>query len=317
MRTKTILIGAILTLAIGTSALAKKEKKVEKTKWENVDFFDKYKGKIKVTGGAKKNLARNPSFIRDYTIGNALVMKGSESNSKGSVFSEVFFGGIPQEPFQKMVEELYQQFTEGMSTAGLTITDGDELLKSDWAVKKSGDRGAWVGKTGNKPIPVKASIMDAVVPGYGVFGVKEAVNFRPENKNVYMTNKKVYGTFYQNLSVKSGVNLIAVYYNITFAAFDGGRGYKTSRLETKPVLSIQPTVVIDGVSITFGDLPIWGNNDWSLGLTQTNLNKLEYFGLATSGDYALQADPDKYIAEVKAIISNFQNDLIQALKEKM
>lgn len=317
MKIKTLLLLAIFTVALLPTSMAKEKKTVEKTKWETVDFMDKYKGKIKVSGGAKKNLEQNQSFIRDYAIGNALVMKGSESNAKGSVFSEVFFGGIPQEPFQLMVEELYQQFTEGISGAGLTITDGDELLKSAWAVKKSGDKGSWIGKTGSDPIPVKASIMDAVVPGFGVWGVKEAVYFRPVNKNVYMTDKKVYGTFYQNLSAQNGVSLIAVYYNLTFAWFDGGRGYKTSRLETKPALSIQPTVVIDGVTITFGELPIWGNNDWSMGLTQTDLNKLEYFGLATSGEYALQANADKYIAEVKAIISNFQTDLIQALKEEL
>lgn len=132
-----------------------------------------------------------------------------------------------------------------------------------------------------------------------------------------MTNSTTYGLFYQNLALQNNVSLIAVYYNVTFAAFDGGRGYKTSRLETKPALTIQPTVVIDGVAITFKELPIWGNNDWSLGLTETDLNKLEYFGLATSGEYALNADPDKYIAEVKAIISNFQSDLLKALKAEL
>jgi hypothetical protein len=247
-----------------------------------------------------------------------MAMKGSESNSKGTVHSEVFFGGIPKDPFQKMVDELHLQFETEIAGAGLNVVNGDELLKSDWAVKKSGDKDSWIGKTGTEPINVKGKTMDGgVIPGFGVWGVREAVYFRPVDKNVYMTNKKVYGTFYQNLSVQNDVSLIAVFYNITFASFDGGRGYSSSKLETKPNLTIQPTVVIDGVTITFGDLPIWGNNDWSLGITETDLDKLEYFGLATSAEYAIKADPDKYISEVKAIISNFQTDLIQALKEEL
>lgn len=318
MRTTKILFLALVCLTITQTIQAQKEKNVEKTKWENVDFFDKYKGKIKVPGSAKKNLSGNPSFIRDYAIGNAMVMKDSEKNAKGSVFAEVLFGGIPQEPFQNMVEELYQQFSDELSDAGLTVSDGDQLLQSEWALKKADQKGSWIGKTGSDPIHEKGKLMDGgIITGFGVWGVKEAVYFRPVNKNVYMTDKKVYGTFYSNLSAKNGVNLIAVYYNITFASFDGGRGYNTSKLTIQPNLTIQPTIVIDGVTITFRDLPIWGNNDWSLGIVETDLDKLDYFGLATSGEYAIKADADKYITEVKAIISNFQKDLIHALKEEL
>jgi len=149
-----ILSLVIFTIVFASTAFAKKEKTVEKTKWENVDFFDKYKGKIKVTGSAKKALTKNPVFIRDYTIGNAMSMKGSESNAKGTVHSEVFFGGIPKEPFQKMVEELYTQFETEISNAGLNVVNGDELLQSAWAVKKSGDKDSWIGKTGPDPIDV-------------------------------------------------------------------------------------------------------------------------------------------------------------------
>jgi hypothetical protein len=318
MRTAKILFTTMFCLILIQNIQAKKDEKSENTKWDNVDFIDKYKGKIKVSGAAKKALSKNPVFVRDYTISNAMAMKGSESNAKGTVHSEVFFGGIPKDSFQKMVEELYAQFETEISGAGLNVVNGDELLQSAWAVKKAGDKDSWVGKTGNDPIDVKGKTMDGgVIQGFGVWGVREAVYFRPADKNVYMTNKKVFGTFYQNLSVQNDVSLIAVYYNITFASFDGGRGYSSAVLETKPNLTIQPTVVIDGVTISFGDLPIWGNNDWSLGIAETDLDKLEYFGLTTSAEYAIKADPEKYIAEVKAIISNFQTDLIQALKAEL
>lgn len=315
MRTKKILMTVLIALFAVTTSTAKK--KEGNTDWAKYDFMDEMKGKIKIPGKLKKSLKGNPSFVSDYCVSNALVMKGSESNAKGTVHSEVHLAGISNDAFQTMTNELYEEFATGLQHAGMTITDGEQLMQSDWALKKKDSKNNYVGKIGNDPMVDKAGIMDGAILGYGVFGVKEGISYRPEDKNVFFTSKKVFGNFYQNLVSQNDVNLISVNYYITFASFDGGRGYKSARLETQPVMSINPVVTIWGAKISFGKIPIWGDADWSLGIAETDLDKLEYFGLATSAEYAIKADPDKYIAEVKAIIQNFQDDLVAALKAEI
>lgn len=320
MRTMKILSVLMLLVYFTTVAIAK-DKKEERKNWENVDFVSDYKVKFKLAS-ASKSLKETSLFVTNYSVNNALRMKGSESNSKGTVHSEVFFGGIPQDKFQVMVNELYQHFQDELTKAGIKVSDGEKEINSEYANKQKENEKNIIGKTGNEPTHQKAGITEGSIPGYGILFVKEGVSFKPADKNVYIAGNKIYANFYQKLATQENVNLINVTYNITFAAFDGSRGYSSASLETKPVLAILPyfTLTNPKGSISFITVeggPIWGNEGWSLGIRETDLNKLDYFGLATSADYAVEADPDKYIAEVKAIIMNFQTDFVAALKAEL
>jgi len=320
MRTKKFLL-AVLLLGLISPITFAKDKKEERKNWENVDFVNDYKIKFKLAS-ASKSLKETSVFITDYSVNNALRMKGSESNSKGTVHSDVFFGGIPQDKFQAMVEELYQHFQTELTKAGIKLSDGEKEIDSEYANKQKENEKNIIGKTSNETRHQKAGAVEGSIPGYAVLFVKEGVSFRPANKNVYIAGNKIYANFYQKLATQENVNLLNLSYNITFAGFEGSRGYSSDSLETQPFLSIFPMISLvnpKGAAsfITVSEGPIWGNGDWSLGIKETDLNKLDYFGLATSADYAIEADPDKYIAEVKAIIMNFQTDLVAALKAEL
>ena len=321
MRTIKFILLATLIAFTATTSYAKKKKASPKD-WSKVDFFDTYKVKTKFGKPASKSLAKNLTFINDYSIKNALKMKGMESNSNGTVHSAVTFAGIPRDKFQAMVDELYQQFQDELTKVGLHLTNGDKLMKSDFVENKKSDRGAVVGKTNGEPELEKASIIDQMIPGYGALAVKEGINFRPLDKNIYYSTKKVAPNFYQKLSTLEDVNLISISYYITFASFSGGRGYKNAVLQTNSVISVMPIITIVNPKGTYSYIamekgPIWGGVDWSLGVKQTDLNDLEYFGLATSAEYVIEADPDKYIKELKDIIMNYQVAIAKALKENM
>lgn len=319
MRTMKFL-SAVMLLFVISVAFAK-DKKPEKKVWENVDFISDYKVKFKLAS-ASKSLKETSLFVTSYSVNNALRMKGSESNSKGTVHSEVFFGGIPKDKFQAMVDELYQHFQDELTKAGIKVSDGEKEINSEYANKQKENDKNIIGKTGNEPSQHKSGIGEGTFPSYPILFVKEGVTFRPAGKNVYIPGNKIYANFYQKLATQENVNLINVNYNITFAAFDGSRGYSSASLETKPVLAILPLFSMTNPKGSFSFItveggPIWGNEGWSLGIKETDLNKLDYFGLATSADYAIEADPDKYIAEVKAIIMNFQTDFVAALKAEL
>ncbi len=320
MRTTKFLL-AVLLLGLLSPMTFAKDKKGEKVNWESVDFINDYKVKFKLAS-ASKSLKETSVFINNYSINNALRMKGSESNSKGTVHSEVFFGGIPQDKFQAMVEELYQHFQAELTKAGIQLSDGEKEINSEYANKQKENEKNFIGKTGNETYHQKAGLTEGSIPGYAVLFVKEGVSFRPANKNMYIAGNKIYANFYQKLATQENVNLLNISYNITFAGFDGSRGYSSARLETQSLLSVFPMISLvnpkgSASFITVDEGPIWGNEGWSLGIKETDLNKLDYFGLATSANYAIEADPDKYIAEVKAIIMNFQTDFVAALKAEL
>lgn len=320
MRTNKFLLMMLLAVFMVSGANAKSDD--GKTDWSKVNFIDEYKVKFKIPGAMSKSLKSNPTFITDYTINNALRMKGSESNAKGTVHSEVHFGGIPQDKFQKMVQDLYAHFQEQLLNAGITLTDGEKEIQSKSAQKQLEKGKHLIGKASGSAYNDKAGISEGSIPGYGVVFVKEGVTFRPEGKITYLSTSKVPGTFYQKFASENEVNLISIGYYLTYASFDGGRGYKRAYLETQPVLSVNPVITLSNPKgtigfITIGKGPFWGTGDWSLGLRETDLNQLEYFGLATSAEYAVEANADKYIEEVKDIVMNFQVDLVEALKAEL
>ena len=170
---------------------------------------------------------------------------------------------------------------------------------------------------------------------YAMLTVKGAIGLLPTSfrnrlkKNTALTafySRSLHksGLFYGNLSKKEKVNLISVKFLVSFATFDGGRGFKSINLSTKPLLalSLQATLVTANGSINFisyAKLPAVGGEDWSLGLKKgkDNRSDAEFFGLARSADFELTADSDKYLAEVRAMISALQKDIAKQIKAKL
>jgi hypothetical protein len=253
------------------------------------------------------------------------VLKGSERSATKSVFSEVQFGGVDQAAFQQMVNECYKDFVDQLSAAGLDITNGDELMATDYAqdIMNNGKKNDFAGKSPGKPFETKKRIDEGGIAGYGVWSVTRGLNFQPENVNELTTSRRILGNFYNKFIQKEHVNLIQVSYNITFASFDGGRGYKDVSLATKPLLSVNPQVAIYSASgwptVEMKKGPVFGNDGWSVGLEKIKDNQDDAFllGLARSADYVLTVDPGKYLPEIKDIIMNYQKALVAEIKSKV
>jgi hypothetical protein len=289
--------------------------------WTTVDFADEYKIKAKISGSASKSLTSDPTFVNDYFLTQATLMKGSsqagtlQKQDVGSVFAEASLGGVSKEAIQEMVDELYVEFVEELKAIGLTITDGDELINSEFAQDKNDKDKNLIGKTGNEPLFDKVSVMEGS-------DIKEQMIFRPEDKNIYATSKTVYGNFYMKPSMKLGINMISIGYVVRFAAFDDKKkGLSKNTLTTTAALSIQPVIMIynskGAASWISVEKQIWGNNDWSEGLVETASRDGSYMGLSSSAEYAIGAMEDKYIAELKSILSNLQKDIVGVLKENL
>ncbi len=308
----------VILFALAFTANAQKD-------WSKVNFSKEYKSKFKISGGAAKVLKKNKTFVAGYTIGQATVMKGSEKTANAAVFAEASLAGVSPEAYQKMVDDLYKELIDELTKAGLTITDGEDVINSAFAKKQlaKGDKKIIIGNTGDKPsYEGKKSVVDASIFGYtaGAGAVMRDVSFPPRNKNIYITTKKIYGNFYQNLALKEGFNLLFINFNVSFASFDGGRGYKNVKLSTKPVISIKANVQLitpkGGYSWITYEKEVWGSGDWSKGMGKTKDNKSTagLLGLARSSEYAINADSQKYLSEVNDIISNFQKDIVKGIK---
>ncbi len=318
MKTNLILIIALLT---SNCIIAQKD-------WSNVDFSSEYKRKVKIGGATGKSLKQNKTFVAGYTISQATTMKGSETSAKKAVFSEVSLGGLKDDDFQLMVDELYKAFMQELADAGLQPTEGEDVLAIPSVKSKMEKAGKndYIGSTGDNPsYEGKRKISEGSMPGYGVWAVTRDVSFPPRNKNIYLTSNIIKsGNFYQKLATKEKYNLLIINFYITFASFDGGKGYKDIKLSTKPVLAISAKVHLvsaNGASnwLTYNKLPVWGSDTWSEGLNKSkdNKNASEVLGLARSAEYEITANSNKYLNEVKSIIRNFQKDIVRGLKETM
>lgn len=289
--------------------------------WSNVDFVKEYKIKAKIPGAVGKSLSQNPTFINDFYLVQASLMKGSsqagtlQKQGVGSVFSEVELGGISKEALQKLVEELYQEFTTELKNAGLNVVDGSQLLESKYAQSKKDDKNSMVGKASSEPVFDKVSFTTGS-------DIREQYIFRPDGKMVYTTWKKIPANFYQKLSTQEKTNLISIGYTIRFASFDGQHvGLSKNRLETAAAISIVPSIMIVNPKGSFSWIKvgesIWGNNGWAEGLVKTSSRDGSYFGLSSSADYAVAANEGQYISELKSIVSNLQKSIVGVLKENM
>lgn len=317
MKAKILMIFSIfLTLSV----LAQKG-------WDDVDFSDEYKAKFKIKGGTAKALKKNKTFVNGYTISQATTMKGSEKTASKAVYSEVSLSGLENEAYQEMADELYREFIDALQAAGLQVTDGEDVMASDYVkdriAKDKNDE--YIGSTGDNPAyDGKKKITEGAIPGYGVFGVLNDVSFPPRNKNIYLTSSIIKsGNFYGKLAQKEEFNLLEVHYYVSFATFDGGRGYKDIKLATEPNLAVSVSVslVTSGGwgEITYKDMPVWGGSDWSegIGTTKDNKSDAEFLGLARSAEYQIEANQEKYLSEVKAIISNLQKDMVEGIKAEL
>lgn len=296
--------------------------------WSKVDFGSAYKAKYKIGGAAAKSLKANKTFINGYTVSQATTMKGSKKSASKAIYSEASIGGLNDADFQKMVDELYAEFVKELTAAGLTITDGTDVMETAFVKKKLSKpkKNEFIGDIGeSKPYEGKKGPLDDTMAGYGLGGVTRDLSFQPNGKVVYLTSNAIKsGLFYGNLSKKEKVNLISVRFLLSFATFDGGRGYKSINLSTEPLLSLsmQATLVTANNSINFisyAKLPARGGKGWSQGLKKSkdNRSNAEFFGLARSADFELTADSEKYLAEVRAMISGLQKDIAKQIKAKL
>ncbi len=295
------------------------------TDWSKVDFTKKYKGTFKIAGASAKSLKNNKTFVNGYTVSQATTMKGSESSATKAVFSEVSLGGLDNASYQQMVNELYQDLMKELKGAGLKVTEGEDVMASSFVQDKMGKdkKDQQIGPMGtNTMYEGKKKITDGNMPGYRVWAVFNDVSFIPQNKIVYTTSNYVTsGNFYQKLATKENINLLSIGYNVTFASFDGGRGYKDIKLATKPVVAVSVTVMLVTPNgsynkVFYNKMPVWGSDKWSEGIEKgkDNKNTAEFLGLARSAEYEITANSDKYLDEVRAIITSLQKDVVKGIK---
>lgn len=296
--------------------------------WSKYDYSKEQKAKFSIKGSSAKSLKNNKTFIAGYTISQATTMKGSQRGATKSVFSEVSLGGLSNEQYQQMVDDLYNKFIEELNNSGLQITEGEDVLKTEYVKGKleKDRKDEYIGSTGDNPAyDGKKKIQEGAMPGYGAWAVTRDVSFPPRNKNIYLTSNIIKsGNFYGKLSNKENYNLLIVNFYVSFASFDGGRGYKDIKLATKPVMAVSVKINLvtpNGAynKLYYKDLPLWAGASWSEGIVKTKDNKStsEFLGLARSADYSITANSEKYITELKEIIDGFQKDIAKNIKENL
>lgn len=288
--------------------------------WSKVDFKEAYKATYKIGGKTSKSLNNNKTFIPEYAISQAMLMKGSQSSSAlqsgnpKTVYSRATLTGINQDEYQQMVDNLYKELMESLANSGLIMTDGTDVLASAYAQKQlaKGSDKIRIENTGSTPkYEGKKSVDSNSILAYnaGAGAVLKDVTFPPRNKNIFQTKKKIHGNFYQFLADKEGYNLLFINHKVSFVSFDGARGYKDVNISTQPVISIKTTIKLTnpkGYGEIYFKEAIWGSANWA-----KDIHKIK------SGEYEVIADSDAYIAELKAILSNLQKDIVKNIKEAL
>ncbi|KYG71448.1 hypothetical protein MB14_11790 [Roseivirga ehrenbergii] len=291
------------------------------TDWSKVDFVKKYNVKTKIPGGVAKSLKSEPTFLNDYSITQASLMKGKsqagvmQKQGVGSVFGEAALAGVSAEALQKLVDELHAQFVAELKGIGLNITDGQEVIDNANSNGKADRKNSIIGKTDGTVMYEKSGLLDNTPD------IKEQNTFRPNNKNVFLTTAKVPGNFYNNEAKKANVNMISISYMIRFASFDGSKNTNRNTLTTSAGLSIQPTISIINPKAAWGwvafNKQIEGNNDWSKGLVETDSRDGSFWGLSSKGEYSIHADEAKYIEELRQIVLNAQRAIVAEIKASL
>ncbi|PIQ48084.1 MAG: hypothetical protein COW03_11835 [Cytophagales bacterium CG12_big_fil_rev_8_21_14_0_65_40_12] len=305
----------LLALAIASVSLN------AQTDWSKVDFVKKYKVQTKIPGGVAKSLKSEPTFLNDYSITQASLMKGTsqagmmQKQGVGSVFSEAALAGVSADALQKLIDELHAEFVTELKAIGLNITDGQEVIDNSNASGKADRKNAMIGKTDGKVVYDKTNVLDNTPD------IKEQNIFRPRDKNVFLTTAKVPGNFYNNEAKKANVNMISIKYLVRFASFEGSKSMTKNKLTTTAGLSILPTISIINPKAAWGwiefNKPIDGNNDWSKGLVETDSRDGSFWGLSSKGEYSIHADEAKYIEELRQIVLNAQKAIVAQIKANL
>lgn len=305
----------LLALAIASVSLN------AQTDWSKVDFVKKYKVQTKIPGGVAKSLKSEPTFLNDYSITQASLMKGTsqagmmQKQGVGSVFSEAALAGVSADALQKLIDELHAEFVTELKAIGLNITDGQEVIDNSNASGKADRKNAMIGKTDGKVVYDKTNVLDNTPD------IKEQNIFRPRDKNVFLTTAKVPGNFYNNEAKKANVNMISIKYLVRFASFEGSKSMTRNKLTTTAGLSILPTISIINPKAAWGwiefNKPIDGNNDWSKGLVETDSRDGSFWGLSSKGEYSIHADEAKYIEELRQIVLNAQKAIVAQIKANL
>lgn len=309
MKKITLILALILT---GTILQAQ-------TDWSKVDFEKKYNIKTKIPGGIAKSLKSEPTFLNDYKITQASLMKGvsqagmMQKQGVGNVFGEAALAGVSAEALQKMIDELYAEFVTDLKAIGLNISDGQQVI--DDAGSKKDKNNTVIGKTDGKPIYDKTGLLDNTPD------IKEQNIFRPNNKNVYVTNARIPGNFYNNAAKKANVNMLTINYTVRFASFESTKKASSNTLTTTAGLSILPTISIINPKAAWGWIEfgkqVEADNGWSLGLVEEDARDGSFWGLSSKGEYSIHADEAKYIAELKGAISSAQKAIVAQIKASL
>jgi len=287
---------------------------------------EELKGKFKINNASAKSLKKNKTFINDFTISQATKMKGSERTATKSVFSEVTLSGLETDAYQEMVNQMYKSMITELEKAGLQITNGDDVIQSDYAqkrIEKDSNNEAIGNIESNTVTEGKKKVTEGMMPGYPAIAVTSDVSVRPENKIVYQTSSILKaGNFYQKLATKEDFNLLNIHFFVSFANFDGGRGYKDVKLETEPVMAVDVQITLitpKGGSQIYYKKDAWGTGNWSKGIgkVKDNESTADWLGLARSADFVIDANQEEFLNELKQILNAYQRDIAAGIKEEL
>lgn len=96
-------------MAITLSLFAQKD-------WNTVNFADEYKLNIKISKGFAKQLQSGPTFIANYQLHQATLMKGSETTTTSGVHAEISLNGIEMFANHDLADQMYQEFVEELQS---------------------------------------------------------------------------------------------------------------------------------------------------------------------------------------------------------
>ncbi len=319
---------SVLSLSICVPASAQKKKNNQRQDWSKVDFFDQYKGNVKIPGGAVKALKKYPLFVNSYVVSQATAMKGQDTKGDQGMFAAISISGLKDADFQELTNQLYAQLETSLKAAGLNYTNGDDVMNCDFVTKQKTKKkeNQTIGNVGinNTTYVNKNGLTESFIPGYPVLYVKRDVNFMPANKNVYATSSAVPGRFYQNLSEKEKFNLLSIRYTVSYASFDASRGYATMSMKANAIMAVGVEITLTTPNGSFNfielrKLPIYGNSGWANGVEKVSDNKStsELTGLAFRAGFEVKANSEAYIKELEAILTHLQLNIVGVMAAEL
>ncbi len=318
---KKTIITTLIIAATVLSVNAQKKNKEQLKNWSSYDFVGDHKMGFAPASGAK-SLKKTKSFVSSYMLNQASLMTGSERSIQGgaSLSSKVRLGGVSQEALNKLVSELHGDLITQLKSVGLEISEGADVIGLDFVKEKAiKDKKVFAGNVNITPYVRKYNATKANPP-FSMVHVKESMRFFPQDVNYLINDKTITGTFFQKVAKKTNTNIILVKYNVTFASFKGGKGFKSINLSTNAYMTILPQITIytpKGIISGIKFSKIWvANNRWlsEKGISEID-SKSNIIGNGSKSEYVAYAEDQLYTAELKATISKFQKDLASLLSK--